>query len=66
MAFRTGYATGESPGDHEMEAEDNVSDSVSAFFHKTQPGGGKLKADYSKISADGEVVAESTIYVRSR
>ncbi len=42
-----------------MEIEQGVSDSVSAFFEKTEPGNGELKAE---ILTDGEVIAESTTY----
>ena len=47
------------PQVYEVEVEQGVTDGVTAFFQKTQPGGGQLKAE---ILADGEVVVESTTY----
>ena len=49
----------EEPTDYEVEIEGGVSDGVSAFFEKTEPGSGELEAE---ILADGEVIAESTTY----
>ena len=47
------------PAEYEVEIEEGVSDGVSAFFEKTEPGVGELEAE---ILADGEVIAESTTY----
>lgn len=48
---------GDEPTDYEVE--EDVSEGVTAFFRKTQPGEGELKAD---ILADDELVVESTAY----
>jgi hypothetical protein len=50
---------GDEPTEYEVEVEEGASDGVSAFFEKTQPGGGELKAE---ILADGEVITESKTY----
>jgi hypothetical protein len=50
---------GDEPTEYEVEIEEGVSDGVSAFFEKTEPGSGELEA---QILADGEVVTESTTY----
>ena len=50
---------GEEPTDYEVEIEGGVSDGVSAFFEKTEPGSGELQAE---LLADGEIIAESTTY----
>ena len=50
---------GDEPTEYEVEVEEGVSDGVSAFFEKTEPGSGGLEA---QILADGEVVTESTTY----
>ena len=50
---------GDEPTEYEVQIEEGVSDGVSAFFEKTEPGSGELEA---QIVADGEVVAESTTY----
>jgi hypothetical protein len=50
---------GDEPTEYEVEIEEGVSDGVSAFFEKTEPGSGELEAE---ILADGEVIAESTTY----
>lgn len=52
-------ALGSEPTEYEVEIEQGVSDGVSAFFEKTQPGSGELEAE---ILADGEVIAQSTTY----
>jgi len=50
---------GDEPTEYEVEIGEGTSDGVSAFFEKTQPGGGELKVE---ILADGEVITESTTY----
>lgn len=50
---------GDEPTEYEVQIEEGVSDGVSAFFEKTEPGSGELEAE---ILADGEIVAESTTY----
>lgn len=50
---------GDEPTEYEVEIEEGVSDGVSAFFEKTEPGSGALEAE---ILADGEIIAESTTY----
>ncbi len=50
---------GDKPTEYEVEVVGGVSDGVSAFFEKIEPGGGGLKAE---ILADGVIVAESTTY----
>lgn len=50
---------GGEPTEYEVEIAGGVSDGVSAFFEKTEPGSGELEAE---ILADGEVIAESTTY----
>jgi hypothetical protein len=50
---------GDGPTEYGVKIEEGVSDGVSAFFEKTEPGSGGLEA---QILADGEVVAESTTY----
>jgi hypothetical protein len=50
---------GGEPTEYEVEIEEGVSDGVSAFFEKTEPGSGGLEAE---ILADGEIVAKSTTY----
>jgi hypothetical protein len=50
---------GDGPTEYGVEIEEGVSDGVSAFFEKTEPGSGELEAE---ILADGEVIAESTTY----
>ncbi len=50
---------GDEPTEYEVEIAGGVSDGVSAFFEKTEPGSGELEAE---ILADGEVIAESTTY----
>jgi hypothetical protein len=47
------------PTEYEVEIEEGVSDGVSAFFEKTEPGSGGLEAE---ILANDEVIAESTTY----
>ncbi len=50
---------GDEPTEYEVEIAGGVSDGVSAFFEKTEPGSGELEAE---ILADGEVIAESITY----
>jgi hypothetical protein len=50
---------GDKPTEYEVEIEGGVSDGVSAFFEKIEPGSGELEAE---ILADGEVIVESTTY----
>jgi hypothetical protein len=50
---------GDEPTEYEVEVQEGASDGVSAFFEKTQPGGGELKAE---ILADGELITESKTY----
>ena len=50
---------GDEPTEYEVEIEEGVSDGVSAFCEKTEPGSGELEAE---ILADSEIVAESTTY----
>jgi hypothetical protein len=40
------YTLEEEPTDYEVEIEGGVSDGVSAFFEKTEPGSGELEAEY--------------------
>lgn len=47
------------PVDFPVDIAAGASDGVTAFFRKTQPGAGELKA---QIVADDEVVVESTTY----
>lgn len=54
-----GDTLGDEPTEYEVEVEDGVSDGVTAFFQKTRPGGGELKAE---ILADDVLVVESTTY----
>ena len=52
---------GDEPTEYEVETQEGVSDGVSAFFEKTEPGSGRLEVE---IVADGEVIAESTTYAQ--
>ena len=47
---------GSDPTEYKVDIEKGTSDGVTAFFQKTQSGGGELKAE---ILADGETVVES-------
>lgn len=47
------------PTDYAVTIEPGVADGVTAFFRKTEPGEGELRA---QILADGEVVTESATY----
>lgn len=54
----TGALEGE-PVEYAVDIQEGVSDGVTAFFRKTQPGAGELKAE---ILADDTIVTESTTY----
>ncbi len=47
---------GDNPREYPVDVEEGTSDGIIAFFRKTEPGTGELKAE---IVADGQVVVES-------